>query len=128
MLKVCILLCALIGAAAPFPHPVGDPLPAIQGLVSRIVGESYVDEFEYEVISDEGGYDVFEVDGDSQSGKPVLRGNNGVSLGSALNFYLKSVNCSISWGRDGTGDQLNLPHRLPLPATKLRMVSPVKYR
>ena len=107
----------------------GDPISAIQGLISRNLSPLYVDSFEYEVIPDQAGSDVFEVDSDNQQNKPVLRGNNGVSLASALNFYLKySCNCSISWGRDGTGNQINLVHPLPLPSTKLRMVSPVKYR
>lgn len=128
LFRVSILLFALVATAAPLPQGVGDPVSAIQGLVGRILGAGYVDQFEYEVISDEGGYDVFEVDSDTQKGKPVLRGNNGVALGSALNFYLKAINCSISWGRDGTGDQLSLPHPLPLPTSKLRVVSPVKYR
>ena len=124
-----LLFSALLGIVAPFSRPVGDPIPAIEGLVSRILGQNYVGKFTYEVISDEGGYDVFEVDVDTETGKPVLRGNNGVSLASALNFYLKQwCYCSISWGINGTGDQLDLPQPLPLPSSKLRMVSPVKYR
>ena len=120
-----IVLLFLVSGAQPF----GEPISAIQGLVSRNLGSQYVDSFEYEVISDQAGSDVFELDSDNQQNKPVLRGNNGVSLASALNFYLKySCNCSISWGRDRTGNQLNLPRPLPLPNTKLRMVSPVKYR
>ena len=108
--------------------PKGDPLPAIQGLISRILGPSYVDKFTYEVIpSDQRGDDVFEVDTDSS--KPVLRGNNGVALASAFNYYLKYFcNCSISWGRDGTGDQLRLPGTLPLPQEKNRIVFPNRYR
>ena len=123
-----LTVCALFSSVHPSSTPFGDPLPAIEGLVTRILGESYVGKFEYQVIPDEEGKDVFEVDTDQQAKKPVLRGNNGVSLASALNFYLKySCNCAISWGRDRTGDQLNLPQPLPLPA-KQRVTSPVKYR
>ena len=123
-----LAICALFSSAQPLSKPFGDPLPAIEGLVTRILGESYVSKFGYEVIPDEEGKDVFEVDADQQAKKPILRGNNGVSLASALNFYLKySCNCAISWGRHGTGDQLNLPQPLPLPA-KQRVASPVKYR
>ena len=112
-----------------FPQrPVGDPIPAIQGLVERVLGEQYVDKFQYEVIPESNGYDVFEIDVNSGM-KPVLRGNNGISLASALNAYLKYwCNCSISWGRAGTGDQLRLPKNLPLPMKMERIVSPVKYR
>lgn len=110
--------------------PVGDPLSAIEGLVARLLGQEWVARFSYEVIPpDSSGMDVFEVDADAQAKTPVLRGNNGVSLASALNFYLKYVvNCSVSWGWQGTGDQLNLPQPLPLPVGRTRVVSPVKYR
>ena len=102
---------------------------AIQGLISRILGPSYVDKFVYEAISDRDGYDVFEIDVDAQQRKPVLRGNNGVAFASAFNYYLKYFcNCSISWGRNGTGDQLRLPSPLPLPQEEIRMVFPNKYR
>ena len=128
-LFVLVFLFLLFTTAQSYPEPVGDPIPAIQGLVSRILGESYVDKFDYEIISSYDGKDVFEIDANSLDKKPVLRGNNGVSLASALNFYLKYwCNCSISWGRDGTGDQLNLPSPLPLPESLKRMVSPNKYR
>ena len=126
---VLLSLFLLFGLARSYPEPVGDPIPAIQGLVSRILGESYVDKFDYEVISSSDGKDVLEIDANPLDKKPILRGNNGVSLASALNFYLKySCNCSISWGINGTGDQLKLPSPLPLPANTQRMVSPNKYR
>lgn len=126
---ILLSLFLLFGVGRSYPEPVGDPIPAIQGLVSRILGESYVDKFDYEVISSSDGKDVFEIDANPLDKKPILRGNNGVSLASALNFYLKySCNCSISWGRNGTGDQLKLPSPLPLPANAQRMVSPNKYR
>lgn len=126
---VFLSLFLLFGLARSYPEPVGDPIPAIQGLVSRILGESYVDKFDYEVISSSDGKDAFEIDANPLDKKPILRGNNGVSLASALNFYLKySCNCSISWGINGTGDQLKLPSPLPLPANTQRMVSPNKYR
>lgn len=110
--------------------PVGEPLAAIEGLVTRLLGQEWVERFSYVVVPpDASGMDVFEVDADPLSQKPVLRGNNGVSLASALNFYLKYVaGCSVSWGWRGTGDQLNLSQPLPLPAGQTRVVSPVKYR
>ena len=121
----------LFAASYGLKMPVGQPVPSIKGLVSRILGEEYVSQFLYEVIQPDPqtGHDVFEIDANATLGKPVLRGNNGVALASALNFYLKyNCNCSISWGRDGTGDQLKLPQPLPLPTTVRKMVSPVKYR
>ena len=120
----------LFGSAMAFPPmPTGDPTAAIEGLVTRILGASYVDKFVFKVIPDENGFDVFEVTGDLEQNKPILSGNNGVALASAFNYYLKYFcNCSISWGRNGTGDQLRLSGTLPLPKTQIRMVFPNKFR
>lgn len=67
---------------------------------------------------------------ESRDGKVVVRGNNGVSMASGLNWYLKHVcNCQVTW----RSRQLNLPEQLP-PVTvdgkpmKIRKVSPHKYR
>ena len=123
-----VTFLAIVAVSSCLEMPVGEPIPAIQGLVSRILGEEFVSMFEYDVIPSVDGKDVFELDTNATDNKPVLRGNNGVALASALNFYLKyNCNCSISWGRNRTGDQLNLPLPLPLPIFT-RMVSPVKYR
>ena len=127
------VLQLLVTTSNSLQMPVGDPISSIEGLVSRILGKEYVSQFVYEIIAPDpaSGRDVFEIgtSGNGTLSKPALRGNNGVALASALNFYLKyTCYCSISWGRDGTGDQLNLPQPLPLPATTVRMVSPVKYR
>ena len=93
---VFLAICVLFSPVHPLSKPIGDPISAIEGLVQRILGESYVGKFEHQVIPDEKGKDVFEIDADQQAKKPVLRGNNGVSLASALNFYLKySCNCAI---------------------------------
>ena len=54
------------------------------------------------------GKDCFEIE--SKGNKIILRGNNGVSVASALYHYLKYYcNAHISWN----GDNLNLPSRLP---------------
>ena len=107
-----------------------DPELAIKGLISRLLGESYVDKFSYEVIGqEENKYDVFEISGNSQEPTVTLRGNNGVSLSMALNYYLKYMcNSSVSWGRNGTGDNLQLPNPLPTPQSTVRIVSPHKLR
>ena len=130
LLSVCfVLLAASVDAAAFPPMPRGDPIPSVQGLVSRILGPSYVDKFTYEIIPDQDGFDVFSVDGDTLDNKPVLRGNNGVALSSAFNYYLKYFcNCSVSWGRNGTGDQLRLPSVLPIPKDNTMIVFPNQYR
>ena len=55
----------------------------------------------------------------------MLRGNNGVSISSALNWYLKyCCRCEVSW----CGDQLALPDPLPVLQEKVRKDSPHQYR
>ena len=133
-LVLCVFWLVLAGSplvtdSAFPPMPQGDPIPAIKGLVSRILGPSYVDKFTYEVIPDQDGFDVFSVDANTLDNKPVFRGNNGVALASAFNYYLKYFcNCSISWGRNGSGDQLKMPDTLPLPKKQIRIVFPNKFR
>ena len=109
--------------------PVGDPESAIKGLVTRLLGEKYVNQFTYEVIPQSAGHDTFEIDGNSQPPFITLRGNNGVSLAMALNYYLKYMcNNSVSWGRDGSGNNLKLPAPLPMPKNTTRIVSPHRFR
>ena len=114
----------------PAPKDKGDPIKAIQGLVGRVLGDDWVARFSYENITQSSdGMDVFEVGTDNKVSKPIFRGNNGVALALAFNYYLKYYcNCSVSWGRDGTGGQLNMPNPLPLPSKDVRVELPLKYR
>lgn len=96
---------------------------AAQALVQRVV-PSRAAQFSVEIIPKaENGHDVFEIE--SVGRKIVLRGNDGVSVASALNHYLKEVaNCHLSW----CGDRMDLPATLkPVPA-KVRVVNPHRYR
>ena len=61
----------------------------------------------------------------SEDGKVVLEGNNGVSVASALNHYLKE---SCGWHLTWCGKQELLPEQLPLPSEKVFKTSPYKYR
>ncbi len=91
-------------------------------LIKRVVPD-HADNFLVELLSDEEGDDVFEIE--SKGEKIVLRGNNGVAIGSALYHYLKeNAHCQITWN----GTNLNLPATLPEVATKVRKTSPYQYR
>ncbi|WP_240773428.1 alpha-N-acetylglucosaminidase [Pontibacter sp. SGAir0037] len=95
---------------------------AVYGLIKRVV-PTHARHFTVEFIPKEAGKDVYEVE--SRDGKIVLRGNNGISVASALNHYLKYyTNSSITWN----GFNLNLSDTLPVVAQKVRHVSPYKYR
>lgn len=97
--------------------------PAARALIERIVPKQ-AKQFVVETISATNGQDVFEIE--SRDGKIILRGNNGVSIASALNRYLKEFcHCDVSWD---CGDQLALPKTLPVLSEKLRVVSPHQFR
>ncbi len=61
----------------------------------------------------------------SEDGKIVLEGNNGVSVASALNHYLKNW---CGWHYTWCGKDTALPDVLPLPEEKVTKVSPYRYR
>lgn len=100
-------------------HPAGR---AARELIARLLPK-HVDRFVCEVIPNEDGKDVFELE--SRAGKIVLRGNNGLGIASAMNWYLeKFCHCQVS----SCGSNLNLPDPLPVIPAKLRKVSPHHYR
>ncbi|MGC3957772.1 MAG: alpha-N-acetylglucosaminidase [Verrucomicrobiota bacterium] len=107
-------LAVCCGAAEPV---------AAEGLVVRILPK-HSKQIVVETISSFNGADVFEVE--SRGRQVVLRGNNGVAVASALNWYLKEIcHAQISWG---CGQQLNLPRQLPPVPEKIRVVSPHRFR
>jgi alpha-N-acetylglucosaminidase len=109
---------------APSPLAAGDRAEqAASDLIARVL-PGHADQFIVESIGADRGCDVFEIE--SREGKIVLRGNNGVSIASALNYYLKNIaQCDVSYG---CGNQLNLPASLVPPEKKIRVSSPNKYR
>lgn len=96
---------------------------AVRELVGRVTGGRQ-DAFELKVTGQQkDGKDWFSVY--SENGKIVLEGNDGVSVASALNHYLK--NC-CGWHYSWCGKDTALPEVLPLPQEKTFKTSPYKYR
>jgi alpha-N-acetylglucosaminidase len=101
---------------------IGTNLSAVAGLLQRLL-PLYTNRFALELIPADGGQDAFEIE--SRADQIVLGGNNGVSVASALNYYLKNYcHCDVSWN----GDQLALPYPLPPVSPKVHVASPHKYR
>ena len=74
-------------------------------------------------VAPSGGRDVFELE--SRGGKIVLRGSNGVSVGSALNCYLREYCHSlVTWN----GVDIRLPATLPSVKGRIRRETPYQYR
>ncbi len=118
------ILAALTLLLLPCIAQAGNPIEeSAAQLVKRMVPAA-ASQITVQAIPSENGQDVFEVD--SKQGQVILRGNNGVAIASALNYYLKKYTlANISWG---CGDQLKLPAKLPLPTQKERIISPMQYR
>lgn len=120
---VCLLAFLWIAPARADDGASNAAASAAQALIQRVVPRQS-DQFSVEIIPTDHGQDVFEVK--SRAGKIILCGNNGISVASALNWYLKNeCHCDISW--DG-GNQLKLPKTLPALPVPVRIVSPHKYR
>lgn len=95
---------------------------AVDAFIQRIAKEKSVS-FISDYIPQQNGKDVFEVE--SRKGKIILRGSNGVSIASALNYYLKNYcHCLITWN----GVNLNMPAVLPVLKEKIHKATPYQYR
>ena len=95
---------------------------AAQALIRRIIPQR-ANEFIIGQLPRSEDKDIFGIA--SKSGKIVLRGNNGVSVASALYFYLTEYcHCQVTWN----GTNLALPVHLPAVPSTIRRLSPYRYR
>ncbi|WP_250318004.1 alpha-N-acetylglucosaminidase [Pedobacter sp. B4-66] len=95
---------------------------AAYALIKRILPK-YADRFLVAYIPMENNKDVFELE--SKGEKIILKGNNGVSVASALNYWLKNyAHCDISWN----GTNLEIPKPFPMVKEKVHKVTPHDYR
>ena len=111
---------AVKAPAKPMPASV----KAARGVLERLL-PARANEFIFEQIpAAKGGYDVFEI-AQGPGSKIIVRGNTGVSICSGLNWYLKyHCNCQVAW----SGNQLNLPKKLPVVKNEIRKVTTYKHR
>lgn len=114
------ILTLLLSAIVAFASAQLDK-KASENLLQRILPK-HANQFVIEQI-DNASKDTFQVS--SRNGKIVLAGNNGVSIASALYYYLNEYcHCQITWN----GENLNLPTKLPVVPTKIKKSSPYEYR
>src|SRR4051812_29072536 len=122
--QIAIVLVSLLlpGLLQASELPSATSATTARGLIERLLPKQ-ASQFVVEIIPTQNGSDVFEIE--SRDGKIVLRGNNGVAVASALNWYLKYYgHCQVSW----CGDNLDLPDPLPVVTEKVRHVSPYEHR
>ncbi|MGG7078820.1 alpha-N-acetylglucosaminidase TIM-barrel domain-containing protein [Clostridium sardiniense] len=98
----------------------------MSNMVGRVIGDEYKDKFKFEVRkATSTGNDVFEIE-DSKDGKIVIRGNDGVSLASGFNYYLKNY-CNVMYN-PMMGSNLNMPEKLPKVSEKIVIDTPYEHR
>ena len=96
---------------------------AVQALIKRILPARVLDRFEVVFIPADKGHDVFELY--TRGNKVVLAGSNGLSIASALNYYLKNyAHCDVSWN----GSNLAIPDPMPMVGGRIRQATPYTYR
>lgn len=94
------------------------------GIVERQLGAQYKDWFTLELQEAENGYDYYDVQ--ARDGKVHITGNNGVSLATGLNAYLKNV-CNVHISQ--VASQVKMPEQIKLPEQALHKETrfPVRY-
>ncbi len=115
---IALLLTAALQLLAPAQGgaSAAEPaaLSAANELIRRVLPQQ-ADRFGVELMPAEDGKDVFEIE--PAAGRIVLRGNNGLSLAMAFNWYLRhEAKIDFDWQAAGP---LHFEGELPLPAAKV---------
>ncbi len=92
------------------------------GLAKRVLKDK-ADQFIFERIDKNNTEDLFEISG--RNGKILIKGNNGISIASGLNWYLKKY-CKVQF--TVVDEQLNLPAKLPQPTSTEQVRTTYNYR
>ena len=87
---------------------VEDTYNEVFGIIERRLGEQYKSWFTLE-LADGGEYDYFELS--TVNGKVHVKGNDGVSLATGINHYLKYY-CNVNLSQ--VGDQADMPETAPV--------------
>jgi alpha-N-acetylglucosaminidase len=105
--------------AAALPEAVA----AARALIARVL-PAHANDFICEIIPADQGRDAFEIS--EHGGKIRLRGNNGVSLAMAFNWYLRyEAKTSYDWQADRP---LEIAGKLPMPRNTTRRVCAARER
>jgi len=99
-----------------------DTYSEVYGIIGRRLGDSYKAWFTLELAQD-GEYDYFELS--TRDGKVLVRGNNGVSLATGINHYLKYY-CQVNLSQ--VGDQAKMPDTAPVIEGTVRKETKARVR
>ncbi len=85
-----------------------DTVKALEGLVTRILGSEYLSWFEFDVGEPlKNGKDYYEIS--DSNGKIHIKGNEGVSIATGLNYYLKYF-CKVHVSQETS--QTDMPEKV----------------
>lgn len=101
-----------------------DTIDEVKGIIERRIGAEYKEWFTLEVAPGKNEYDYFELS--QKDGKIHIKGNDGVSLATGLNHYLKYY-CNVNISQ--VGDQVDMPKEIvPIEGTVHKETKfPVRY-
>ena len=131
-LHVAILCVLLVAASVSGSRPTPQEAAAM-GVVQRLLPQHFA---KFRLVQSEAlkalprkplvvkhsHYDTFSVN--ASSGFVEVHGTSGVALCAGVYWYLKNVTkCQVTWGEQGTGNQLSLPTVLPDVALTVRTTS-----
>ena len=100
-----------------------DVFKEVEGVISRILGEQYIDWFTFEIVPSSNGKDYYELS--SQDGKVHIKGNEGISLTSGLNYFLKYY-CNVHVSQQTK--QVKMPDSIPEIKETIHKESPYEIR
>lgn len=100
-----------------------DTIAEVQGIVSRRLGEQYVSWFDFSLKDSVSGYDEFDLT--FENGKVHISGNDGVSLATGLNHYLKYY-CNVQISE--MVEQVKMPDSIVAFEGTIHRQTPMKVR
>ena len=100
-----------------------DTYEEVYGIIERRLGKEYKSWFTLELAENADGYDFYELS--TVNGKVHVKGNDGVSLATGINHYLKYY-CNVNISQ--VGDQVNMPSQIPAIEGKVYKETKAKVR
>ncbi len=110
-ISLLLLVAMLFAQTSQAQAPVATPEKAIEGLLTRIGGETAPGKFEIVIEESlaENGKDVFVIT--EKNGKPCIKGNTQLSVATGINWYLNHyAHINLTWNNLTTDlSAVNLP-------------------
>ncbi|MGL5381468.1 alpha-N-acetylglucosaminidase TIM-barrel domain-containing protein [Clostridium sp.] len=106
------------------PVTTEDTINEVNGIVERRLGAEYISWFDFEVAQSLDGLDYYEIT-NGENGKIKIKGNNGVSIATGLNYYLKYY-CKVNIAQNGA--PVTMPETAPAVDGLIRKDTPYETR